>query len=112
MAINRSKWNDNSHHSYSHKLDQELKVTNQKSSGRCWLFAALNALRIPFAARLSLDSFEFSQTYLFFYDKFERANYFLVGTHTTGHSGSLSSLIGLKYALFSGIDSEYRKRGD
>lgn len=52
-------------------------MTNQKSSGRCWLFAALNVMRIPFAKQLNLEDFEFSQGYLFFWDKIERCNYFL-----------------------------------
>ncbi|KAH3680918.1 hypothetical protein WICMUC_000061 [Wickerhamomyces mucosus] len=52
-------------------------VTNQKSSGRCWLFASLNILRILGAKSLQLKEFQLSQTYLFFYDKLEKANYFL-----------------------------------
>ena len=44
-------------------------MTNQKSSGRCWIFAALNAIRIPFAKQYNMDEFEFSQAHLFFWDK-------------------------------------------
>ena len=54
-----------------------LAVTDQKSSGRCWLFAATNVLRERIAAARNLEQFELSQSYLAFYDKFERANYFL-----------------------------------
>lgn len=54
-----------------------LDVTNQQASGRCWLFAATNVLREKIAADLNLDSFELSQSHLAFWDKFERANYFL-----------------------------------
>ncbi len=54
-----------------------LPVANQQASGRCWLFAATNVLRERIAQRLELDSFELSQSYLAFWDKFERANYFL-----------------------------------
>ncbi len=54
-----------------------LEVTNQKSSGRCWLFAAANVLREKIAKELNLESFELSQSYLAFWDKFERSNYFL-----------------------------------
>ncbi|MDO5327478.1 MAG: C1 family peptidase [Clostridia bacterium] len=54
-----------------------LPVTNQQKSGRCWLFAAANVLRERIAKRLNLASFELSQSYLAFWDKFERANYFL-----------------------------------
>ncbi|CCK70745.1 bleomycin hydrolase KNAG_0F00760 [Huiozyma naganishii CBS 8797] len=52
-------------------------VTNQRASGRCWLFAATNELRIPVMKQLNLKEFELSQAYLFFYDKLEKANYFL-----------------------------------
>ena len=54
-----------------------LPVTNQKRTGRCWLFAAANVLRERIANRLGLENFELSQSYLAFWDKFERANYFL-----------------------------------
>jgi len=65
-------------HVYSVQISNEGKpVTSQKSTGRCWLFAALNVIRIPFMKHYKLDKFEFSQSYLFFWDKFERANYFL-----------------------------------
>ncbi|AET40855.1 bleomycin hydrolase Ecym_6487 [Eremothecium cymbalariae DBVPG len=52
-------------------------VTNQRSSGRCWLFAGLNELRLNVARELNLKELELSQAYLFFYDKLEKANYFL-----------------------------------
>lgn len=52
-------------------------MTNQKSSGRCWIFAALNSIRIPFMKKNNLDEFEFSQTHLFYWDKIERCHYFL-----------------------------------
>jgi len=59
---------------YSNRaLPKEMKVTNQKASGRCWLFAALNVLRVHLREKYSLpDDFELSQTYLFFYDKLEK----------------------------------------
>ncbi len=63
-------------HSVSHPLD-DWKVTNQKKSGRCWLFAGLNLLRAGAARKLGVKDFEFSQNYLMWWDKFERANFFL-----------------------------------
>jgi len=60
----------------SHKLD-DWKATNQKKSGRCWLFAGLNLFRVGAAAKLNVKEFEFSQNHAMFFDKFERANYFL-----------------------------------
>jgi len=53
------------------------KITNQKASGRCWLFAALNCMRFHIMKKLELDTFECSQNYQMFWDKLEKANYFL-----------------------------------
>jgi bleomycin hydrolase len=63
-------------HSVSHLLD-DWKVTNQKKSGRCWMFAGLNLLRVGAAHKLGVKDFEFSQNYTLWWDKFERANFFL-----------------------------------
>lgn len=52
-------------------------ITNQKQSGRCWMFAGMNVLRVETMKRLKVDQFEFSETYLQFFDKLEKANYFL-----------------------------------
>ncbi|MBQ1522987.1 MAG: hypothetical protein IIZ74_09530, partial [Erysipelotrichaceae bacterium] len=54
-----------------------LPVTNQERTGRCWLFSATNVLRERIAKTLNVENFEISQSYLAFWDKFERANYFL-----------------------------------
>lgn len=53
------------------------KVCNQKQSGRCWMFAALNAARLEVMSKLNLETFEFSQNYCFFWDKLEKSNFFL-----------------------------------
>ncbi len=58
----------------------ELKkygITNQKQTGRCWLFAALNIAKRKVAADYKLNKFELSQSYPFFWDKLEKANMFL-----------------------------------
>ncbi|MBW3088270.1 C1 family peptidase [Bifidobacterium sp. 82T24] len=58
----------------------ELKqgsITSQRHSGRCWMFASLNVLRQDVMRRWNLDDFEFSETYLFFYDKLEKSNHYL-----------------------------------
>ena len=52
------------------------KVTNQKASGRCWMFAALNTFRHRLFNNFKLEEFELSQSYTFFWDKYEKANYF------------------------------------
>src|SRR6202012_3791454 len=63
-------------HSLSTTLD-DWKVTNQERSGRCWLFAGLNLLRVGVMRETGLKDFEFSQNFTMFWDKLERANYFL-----------------------------------
>ena len=52
-------------------------ITDQKQSGRCWMFATLNVLRHNFMKINGIDNFEFSQSYCVFWEKFERANVFL-----------------------------------
>jgi len=52
-------------------------ITNQQSSGRCWLFSGLNVLRAKMIDRFDLGEFTFSQNYIFFYDQLEKANLFL-----------------------------------
>ena len=52
-------------------------ITDQKSSGRCWLFTGLNVLRAAAADKHGLGDFQFSQNYNFFYDQLEKANLFL-----------------------------------
>ena len=52
-------------------------ISNQKSSGRCWLFTGLNVMRAKAIARYDLPAFEFSQNYSFFFDQLEKANLFL-----------------------------------
>ncbi|KAF4993842.1 hypothetical protein FDECE_13295 [Fusarium decemcellulare] len=52
-------------------------ITNQRSSGRCWLFASTNVFRVALMKRYGLESFELSQSYLFYWDKLEKSNWFL-----------------------------------
>ncbi len=61
---------------FTHKI-KTRGITDQKRSGRCWLFAGLNVLRPRVIKKYNLKNFEFSQTYLFFWDKLEKANRFL-----------------------------------
>ena len=58
-------------------------ITDQKSSGRCWLFTGLNVLRAKMIDKYDLPGMEFSQNYLFFYDQLEKANLFLQGVIDT-----------------------------
>jgi len=75
LALNRSIV-QNTDNTFSIKLD-EWKVTSQKSSGRCWLFAALNLFRVGAMKKMNIKNFEFSQAHIHFWDKFERSNHLL-----------------------------------
>lgn len=52
-----------------------MKVTNQKASGRCWIFAGCNVLREEIAKKCNIEQFELSQNFIAFYDKIEKINY-------------------------------------
>lgn len=72
--------NEESIKNVRHTFSLELKqgdITNQKQSGRCWMFAALNTFRFEVMRKLNLKTFELSQNYTLFYDKLEKSNYFL-----------------------------------
>ena len=64
-------------HNFSNLIKKELPATNQMASGRCWGFAGLNLMRLQVVDALELNTFEFSQNYFMFWDKLEKANYFL-----------------------------------
>ncbi|WP_198415148.1 aminopeptidase C [Cryobacterium tagatosivorans] len=76
----------------SNRID-DWKVTNQKKSGRCWLFAALNLLRVGAKQTLGMKEFEFSQNYAMYFDKLERANYFLESILETAERGEDDRLV-------------------
>ncbi|WP_276880710.1 aminopeptidase C [Anaerococcus tetradius] len=63
-------------HSFSLELKQG-EITDQKQSGRCWMFSALNTMRYRIIKDLKLETFELSQAYPLFFDKLEKSNYFL-----------------------------------
>ncbi|BDR59593.1 C1 family peptidase [Xylocopilactobacillus apicola] len=64
------------------------EVANQRQSGRCWMFAALNTMRHDMQNRYNLDKFELSQNYTFFWDKFEKSNYFYENVINTANEDS------------------------
>lgn len=75
IAINNSVMKDHNPY-FSHEI-KTGDITDQKSTGRCWLYAGLNILRPAVIDKIEDESFEFSQNYLFFWDKIEKANTFL-----------------------------------
>ena len=78
LYCNQSKLNNNPF-IFNHEIKPKYKITNQKSSGRCWIFATLNLLRVIAAKSLHIEEkeskpvdLEFSQTYIYFWDKLEK----------------------------------------
>ncbi len=61
---------------FSHRVPSK-GITDQKSSGRCWLFTGMNVMRAKMIAKYGLGDFQFSQSYNFFFDQLEKANLFL-----------------------------------
>jgi len=75
VALKRNRVNE-INHVFSNVIPSPT-ATNQKQTGRCWMFAGLNTLRLETCKKLDIDQFEFSQCYTMFWDKLEKGNYFL-----------------------------------
>ena len=75
LILNREMVNRADDH-FNFRIDTK-KITDQKTTGRCWIYAALNMMRPAAMKALAVSEIEFSQNYLFFYDKLEKANMFL-----------------------------------
>lgn len=75
LAKNLSNINEDDHH-FTYRVNVK-GITNQKSSGRCWLFTSLNMFRPKAMEVFNVNSFDFSQNYLYFWDLFEKSNLFL-----------------------------------
>ncbi|NLZ70026.1 MAG: C1 family peptidase [Clostridiaceae bacterium] len=98
-------------------ITERGEITNQKSSGRCWMFAALNTLRVDVMRKLNLKTFEFSQNYMFFWDKLEKTNFFYNSILDTLDEPLNSRLVqhllaaplgdGGQWAMFSGLLEKY-----
>jgi bleomycin hydrolase len=77
---------------FSHEI-KTGKITSQEKSGRCWMFAGLNLFRSKITKKLNTEDFEFSQNYLMFFDKLEKANYFLESIIKTAHEDIYSRIV-------------------
>ena len=96
-GINQSAYNykQNSDMQFVFSLDlmKTTKVTNQKKSGRCWMFASTNLMRYEVMKNLNIENMELSQAYPMFYDKLEKANFFLENIIKTKDEETSSRLI-------------------
>nr|WP_170215571.1 C1 family peptidase [Mesoaciditoga lauensis] len=103
-------------HVFSHEIPS-MKITNQEHSGRCWIFAGLNVFKYEAAKNLNLEQFEFSQSYEMFWDKLEKANYFLESIIKTSSEDLQSRLVswllqrlvedGGQWGMFSNLVKKY-----
>ncbi|MEZ5359385.1 MAG: C1 family peptidase [Candidatus Zixiibacteriota bacterium] len=75
VALNRERFIE--HNKFVNLKIKTGEITNQKSSGRCWMFSGLNILRPQAMKNLKNEKLQFSQNYLMFYDKMEKYNTFL-----------------------------------
>ena len=75
IALNRNNLSGIEHY-FKYKVDV-TGISDQKSSGRCWLFTSLNVIRPKVIEKYNLSDFHFSQNHLFFWDQFEKSNLFL-----------------------------------
>lgn len=120
VGIDDASLDNNVLRRHSFEFSNETKrgtITNQKSSGRCWMFAALNTARVDTMNKLNMESFEFSQNYTLFWDKLEKANYFLDSILETLDEAQDSRIIshllmdpvqdGGQWDMFSGLLEKY-----
>lgn len=107
-----------SRHPFTFSLEVKTgDITNQKRSGRCWMFASFNAARTEVIKKLNVKTFEFSEVYPLFWDKLEKSEYFLSNIIATldepVHSRLLDHLLanplqdGGQWDMFAGILKKY-----
>lgn len=102
--IDEVVFDQNAANSVSHLFNHHIptmSATNQKGTGRCWLFAALNVMRERTAKACNIEQFELSQNYMAFWDKLEKSNYVLESILNTLDEAPYSRL--LDYILQTGV---------
>ncbi len=120
VGINEASLNNETIRRHNHMYSDRTSrghITEQKQSGRCWMFAALNVARVDTMKKYNMKTLEFSQVYTLFWDKLERCNYFLDAvidtTEETTSSRVISHLLhdplcdGGQWDMFKGILDKY-----
>jgi bleomycin hydrolase len=116
--INRDQYISGTLDLYSNVVEPlGAPITNQKSSGRCWLFAATNVFRVKLMKKYNLDKIQLSPSFVFFYDKLEKANFFLEQMCQTAHEDVDSRIVqhlltdpicdGGQYDMFRNVVEKY-----
>ncbi|MDO4670376.1 MAG: C1 family peptidase [Aerococcus sp.] len=119
-GINKSSIDLEVKRQHTFSFSEETKhgeITNQKRSGRCWMFSALNTARVHTMSEMNVENFEFSQNYPLFWDKLEKSNYFLTSIIETVEEPQDSRLIwhllqapiedGGQWEMFAGLLHKY-----
>lgn len=90
---------------YTFSIDiKTLPATDQKSSGRCWIFSACNVLREMIAKKLNIkDQFEISQNFIAYYDKLEKYNYYLENVLLLALKGEKHDSRRMEFLLKGGV---------
>jgi bleomycin hydrolase len=95
-GIEKVAFNNSSRIGLQNNFSNEIKtgkITSQEKSGRCWMFAGLNLFRSRITKQLNTDDFEFSQNYPMFFDKLEKANFFLESIINTASEDIYSRIV-------------------
>jgi bleomycin hydrolase len=82
LSLNRSKIGTTDHY-FKYRVDVK-GITDQESSGRCWMFTSMNTIRPNAMKKFNLNAFDFSHNYNYFWDMFEKSNLFLENIIATG----------------------------
>ncbi len=119
-GINNASLNNEQIRKHNFLFSHETKrgqITNQKRSGRCWMFASLNTARIETMKKFNMETIEFSENYTLFWDKLEKSNYFLENILATLDEKIDSRIVcfllgnvvqdGGQWAMFAGILNKY-----
>lgn len=83
-ALAKNHQNSGAFDTYFSVETKKQSITDQKSSGRCWMFSGFNVLRSNYTLKADSLQLELSQAYLFFWDQLEKANLMLQGCVDTG----------------------------
>lgn len=96
VGLREASVNNDALRTLTHEFSIDIpagEITNQKQSGRCWMFAATNVFRLQVMKNLNIKNMELSQNYPLFFDKLEKANYFLESILETLEEDTSSRLI-------------------
>ncbi len=120
VGITEASLNQEALRRHNHMFSHTTKrgdITEQKRSGRCWMFAALNTARVNAMKKYNLKTLEFSQVYTLFWDKLERSNYFFDAILETANEEPSSRVVahlltdplcdGGQWDMFKGILDKY-----